>query len=93
VAASPMPEQPPQQPGGAPPPGGQPDAGGQGAGGPGNAAIEPIRSIAQALAAYAQQHQEATEEITQIFPLLQRVMARVAGNGQRTPDKQAPPQG
>ena len=86
MAASPMgaPGQQPEQPQAAP---------GGAQGGDTNSAIEPIRSIAQALAAYAQQHQEATEEITQIFPLLQKVMARVAGNPQRTPEKPAPPQG
>jgi hypothetical protein len=75
-----QPEQPQASPGGA-------------QGGDSNSEFEPIRSIAQALAAYAHEHQEATEEITQIFPLLQRVMARVAGNPSRTPEKPAPPQG
>jgi hypothetical protein len=70
-----------------------PPAPGGAQGGDTNSAIEPIRSIAQALAAYAQQHQEATEEITQIFPLLQKVMARVAGNPNRNQEKPAPPQG
>lgn len=48
-------------------------------------------SLAQQVQQLAQRYPEFTEVATQILPLIQKGMSRVAGNAQRQPERQAPP--
>jgi hypothetical protein len=57
------------------------------------AAIEDFRQLAQMVQVLAQKYPEFTEAATQIMPLIQSGMVKVAGNSSRTPDQQAPPIG
>jgi hypothetical protein len=47
--------------------------------------------VAQAVQQLAQKYPEFTENAAEILPLLEKGMAKVAGNPQRTPERQAPP--
>lgn len=79
MAASPVPR---------PVPGAGASAGAQGAG---QQRTMDFVKVAQAIQQLGQQYPEAAEDLSQVLPLLQRAMAKVAGNPQRTAETQAPP--
>lgn len=58
----------------------------------GQDAMNDFRTFAQAGTELAKKYPEATEGMTTILREIQKMMVRVAGNPQRTPQQQAPPQ-
>ena len=54
-------------------------------------AIQEFIQIAQAIQALAKKYPEFTEDAAAILPMIEKGMAKVSGNPQRTPEKQAPP--
>lgn len=57
------------------------------------AAIEQFRQLAAMVQQLASKFPEFTPSASQIIPLIQKGMVAVAGNAQRTPDRQSPPVG
>jgi hypothetical protein len=55
--------------------------------------MEKFRPLADTVKQLGQQYPEGQEEAVQIMKALQQWMAKVAGNPQRTPEAQAPPNG
>ncbi len=54
-------------------------------------AIEEFRTLAQQIQQLAQKYPEFVESATQILPLIQKGMVKIAGNQERTPEPKAPP--
>ena len=75
------------------PPQGQAPAGASGDPQGAQKAIADFRNLAEMIQKLAGDYPEFTEAAAGFLPQLQKVMAKVAGNPQRTPDRQAPPQG
>lgn len=56
-------------------------------------AVQQFTELAKQVQQLAQQYPEFVESAAQILPLIQKGMVRIAGNAQRTPERQAPPVG
>jgi hypothetical protein len=56
-------------------------------------AVEEFRQLAMQIQQLAQKYPEIVDDAAQMLPLIQRAMSKVAGNPQRSPEKQAPPMG
>jgi hypothetical protein len=56
-------------------------------------AIQQFTEVAKVIQQLAQQYPEFVDAAAQILQLLQQGMTKIAGNGQRTPARPAPPVG
>jgi hypothetical protein len=57
------------------------------------AVLDEFRGLAETIQGLAKKYPEFVDAATQILPLIQKGMVRVAGNPERTPERQAPPVG
>ena len=53
--------------------------------------LQEFRSLAEQVMALGKKYPEAAQGSAQILKIVQQMMTQVAGNAQRTPEKQSPP--
>ncbi len=54
-------------------------------------AVQEFTQLAQQIQALAKKYPEFVEGAAQILPMIEKSLTRIAGNPERTPDRQAPP--
>ena len=80
----------------------QPMAGGMAPGGSGQSqqgqqgqglqqAVQEFTQVAQQIQQLAKKYPEFVESAAQILPMIEKGLTKIAANGERTPEKQAPP--